>query len=58
MIGVASRVSAAGFQAVTHMGWSIPIETVHTFLKDNFHGFIMGDKYLKPENRKPKTEKK
>ena len=43
---------------MTHMGWSIPIETVHTFLKDNFHGFIMGDKYLKPDNRKPKPEKK
>ena len=58
MIGVPSRVSAAGFQAVTHMGWSIPTETVHTFLRDNFHGFIVGDKYLKPENRKPKPEKK
>ena len=57
MIGVPSRVSAAGFQAVTHMGWSIPIETVHTFLRDNFHGFIVGDKYLKPENRKPKKAK-
>ena len=52
MIGVPSRVSAAGFQAVT-----IPIETVHTFLRDNFHGFIVGDKYLKPENRKPKKAK-
>ena len=57
MIGVPSRVSAAGFQAVTHMGWSIPTETVYTFLRENFHGFIVGDKYLKPENRKPKSDK-
>ena len=54
MIGVPSRVSAAGFQAVTHIGWAIPTETVTTFLRDNFHGFIVGDSYLKPENRKPK----
>ena len=58
MIGVPSRVSAAGFQAVTQMGWSIPTETVHTFLRDNFHGFIIGDSYLKPKNRKPKPDKK
>ena len=57
MIGVPSRVSATGFQAVTHMGWSIPTETVYTFLRDNYHGFIIGDKYLKPENRKPKKSK-
>ena len=57
MIGVPSRVSATGFQAVTHMGWSIPTETVYTFLRDNYHGFIVGDKYLKPEDRKPKESK-
>jgi S1-C subfamily serine protease len=58
MIGVPSRVSAAGFQAVTHMGWSIPTETVYKFLRENFHGFIVGDKYLAPEDRKPpKSEK-
>ena len=27
-------------------------------IKDNFHGFIVGDKYLKPENRKPPSDKK
>jgi S1-C subfamily serine protease len=58
MIGVPSRVSASGFQAVTHMGWSIPTETVYTFLRDNFHGFIVGDEYLKPEDRKPNPDKK
>ena len=57
MIGVPSRVSATGFQAVTHMGWSIPTETVYTFLRDNYYGFIVGDKYLKPEDRKPKESK-
>ena len=57
MIGVPSRVSATGFQAVTHMGWSIPTETAYTFLRDNYHGFIVGDEYLKPEDRKPKESK-
>ena len=57
MVGVPSRVSAAGFQAVTHMGWSIPTETVYIFLKDNYHGFIVGEKYLKPEDRKPPAKK-
>ena len=56
MIGVPSRVSAAGFQAVTHMAWSVPTETVYKFLRDNFHGFIVGDKYLEPEDRKPPKE--
>ena len=53
MIGVPSRVSATGFQAVTHMAWSVPSETVYKFLRDNFHGFIVGDKYLEPKDRKP-----
>jgi len=59
MIGVPSRVSASGFQAVTHMGWSIPTETMRTFLRDNYYGFIVGDAYIKPEDRKPpaKTDK-
>mgnify|MGYP003147493118 CR=1 FL=1 len=58
MIGVPSRVSATGFQAVTHMGWSIPTETVSIFLRDNFHGFIIGDPYLEVEKRKPTPLKK
>jgi hypothetical protein len=59
MIGVPSRVSASGFQVVTHMGWSIPTETMRTFLRDNYYGFIVGDAYIKPEDRKPpaKTDK-
>ena len=59
MIGVPSRVSASGFQAVTHMGWSIPTETMRTFLRNNYYGFIIGDAYIKPEDRKPpaKTDK-
>ena len=56
MIGVPSRVSASNFQVVTHMGWSIPTEAVYTFLRDNFHGFIVGEKYLKLENRKASSE--
>jgi len=58
MIGVPSRVSASGFQAVTHMGWSIPTETVNEFLRENFHGFIIGDKYLETEDRKPIPKEK
>jgi S1-C subfamily serine protease len=56
IIGVPSRVSAAGFQAITHMGWSIPTETVYEFLRENFLGFIGGDPYVSPENRKPKEK--
>ena len=52
MIGVPSRVSANGFQAISHMGWSIPTETVYKFLRENFHGFVVGDKYLPPDKRK------
>jgi len=58
MIGVPSRVSASGFQAVTHMGWSIPTETVNEFLRENFHGFIIGDKYLETKDRKPTPKEK
>ncbi len=57
MIGVPSAVSASGFQAVTHMGWSIPTETVYTFLRENYHGFVIGDEYLKVEERKPPDAK-
>jgi S1-C subfamily serine protease len=32
LIGVPSRVSAAGFQIVEHMGWSIRIDTIRDFL--------------------------
>ena len=53
MIGVPSRVSAAHFQAITHMGWSIPTETVYEFLEENFHDFIGGGPYVAPEDRKP-----
>ena len=56
MIGVPSRVSAAGFQAITHMGWSIPTETVYKFLRENFHGFVGGDEYIAPDDRKPKKK--
>ena len=58
MVGVPSKVAAANFQVVTHMGWSIPTEAVYIFLRENFHGFIVGDKYLKPENRKSSSEDK
>ena len=57
MVGVPSRVSAAGFQAVTHMNWSIPTETVYKFLREKYHGFIIGDKYIKPEDRKPSAQR-
>jgi S1-C subfamily serine protease len=44
LIGVPSRVSAAGFGgAVSHMGWSIPMETVYDFLARVGVGFIAGE---------------
>lgn len=43
MIGVPSRVSAAWFTVVPHMAWSIAMETVREFLRENEHGFILGD---------------
>ncbi len=45
LVGVPSAVSATGWggQAVTHMAWAIPIETVYSFLRDNDLGFIVGD---------------
>lgn len=43
LIGVPSRASAAGWSIISHMAWSIPMETVRTFLKDNRFGFIVGE---------------
>ena len=43
MIGVPSRVSASWFTVVPHMAWSIAMETVRAFLRENDHGFILGD---------------
>ncbi len=44
LIGVPSKVSGVGFSIVAHMVWSIPIETVREFMRDNCYGFILGDK--------------
>lgn len=44
LIGVPSRVSAVGFgNAVTHMAWSIKIETIREFLRRKDYGYILGD---------------
>lgn len=43
LIGVPSRGTVAGFSIVEHMAWSIVIETVRGFLRDNGYGFIVGD---------------
>jgi len=43
LIGVPSRVSATGWSAVTHMAWSIPMETVRGFLRDNCYQVILGE---------------
>lgn len=41
LIGVPSQVSAVGFgQAVSHMGWSIPMETIKDFLTNNNLSFV------------------
>ena len=43
LIGVPSRVSAAGWSTiVTHMAWSIPIQTVRAFLIANDFGYVVG----------------
>lgn len=42
LIGVPSKMSAAGFgAAVSHMAWSIPMETVYRFLRANKAGFVV-----------------
>lgn len=42
LIGVPSKVSASGFgAAVSHMAWSIPMETVYRFLRANKAGFVV-----------------
>jgi S1-C subfamily serine protease len=58
LVGVPSRVSASGFTVVSHMGWSIPTETVYNFLRENYHGFIVGDEYIDVAERKPKKQNK
>jgi S1-C subfamily serine protease len=42
LIGVPSRVSAAGFSIVEHMGWSIRIDTIREFLINERVGYILG----------------
>lgn len=42
LIGVPSKVSAAGWQAVSHMSWSIPVNnTVRNFLRDNCYQAVL-----------------
>ena len=44
IIGVPARLSGSWFTGpVTHMAWSIPMETVRAFLRDNDLGFVVGD---------------
>ncbi len=43
LIGVPARVSGVGFQAITHMGWSIPPDTIYTFLREQGFCFILGE---------------
>jgi hypothetical protein len=47
LIGVPSRVSAAGFTIVSHMGWIIPIETVVDVLRNNYLEFIIDGNSVK-----------
>ena len=42
LIGVPSRVSAAGFSIVEHMGWSIRIDTIREFLIGERVEYILG----------------
>jgi S1-C subfamily serine protease len=43
LIGVPSKVSAAGWQAVSHMSWSIPISTVRDFLRGNCYHPVLDE---------------
>jgi S1-C subfamily serine protease len=43
LIGVPSKVSAAGWSVVAHMAWSIPISTVRAFLIANDFGYVVGE---------------
>ena len=43
LIGVPSKASGAGFQAITHMGWSIPPGTIYAFLREQGYCFILGE---------------
>jgi S1-C subfamily serine protease len=67
-IGVPSRISVApsGFSsdAITHMGYFIPIERIYNLLDENNYNFIYDDKYtiedcakLRGENQDPKKQK-
>tara|TARA_Y100000310_G_C20687045_1_gene819709 strand:+ start:2966 stop:3784 length:819 start_codon:yes stop_codon:yes gene_type:complete len=49
LVGVPSKISAAGWQAITHMAWSIPIETIRGFLREQDYGHVLGDPYKEPE---------
>lgn len=49
VVGVPSRVSATGFAVVSHMAWSITMETVRAFLRESDHGFILGGERVTTE---------
>lgn len=41
MIGIPSRISVSGFQAVEHMGYIITPERIHGFFEDQHYDFIV-----------------
>ena len=43
LIGIPARVRAGFFLVVTHMAFSVPIETIREFLRVECYGFILGD---------------
>ena len=44
LIGVPSKVSVAGFTAVSHMAWAIPVSTVRRFLREScYHQLLKED---------------
>lgn len=43
LIGVPSKVSAAGFLIVSHMSWSIPMQMIREFLRDFCYAEIAGE---------------
>ena len=59
-VGIPSRiiVSMLGFQAITHMGYFIPITRVYNFLDDQCYQFIYDSNYTPEKCEKLREEKR
>jgi len=61
-LGIPSRITVAfiGFStdAITHMGYFIPIKRIYSWLRDNCYQFLWDDGYTKEECDKIRNEKR